>query len=380
MKKNEKSAQRPTPLLLSFQFSLLSRLQPSPFHLETCSTYSTMVVALAVRELILKWHKEGHSNRAIAKLAGINDVTVGNILRHHATKGSLAPDHNKGRKRVLSKLDERHVVRMAETEPGITATAIASALSEIRGKKIKPDVVRDSLHRQQFSIHKMAVKPKLTKKAREQRMNFARQYAKMPVDFWRTVIFSDESPFHVARIRRGKYIWRRQGERLKDGMVVPAVKHGGGVVNVWACLTALGVGYMCRLDQGQDAETYITILEDELAQTQELYYKGKATIFQQDNASTHTAKKVQRWFKQNKVNVLVWPPHSPDLNPIENLWANVKQRVDERHLTIANKAGLWEAIEVEWEATPVDYCRSLVESMPHRIQAVLDAHGGYTKY
>jgi len=82
-----------------------------------------------------------------------------------------------------------------------------------------------------------------------------------------------------------------------------------------------------------------------------------ATIFQQDNASTHTAKKVQAWMNKNKVRVLPWSRHSPDLNPIDNLWANVKERVDERHLTITNKKVFWEP--------PKDHCQTLVESMPH---------------
>lgn len=231
-----------------------------------------------------------------------------------------------------------------------------------------------------FFNARMAVKPKLKKEARERRLEFARQYFKMPPAFWNSVIFSDESPFHVHRIRRGEYTWRRVGERFQDEMVVPAVKHAGGVVNVWACLTWHRVGYMCRLDEGQDADAYIEILKDAYQWTKDEYFKGQSTILQQDNASTHTAKKVQKWMKENKVNVLSWPPHSPDLNPIENLWAGVKSRVDKNHLSIANKKDLWEAIEVEWEGTKTDYCRKLVDSMPHRLQAVIDARGGYTKY
>ena len=41
---------------------------------------------------------------------------------------------------------------------------------------------------------------------------------------------------------------------------------------------------------------------------------------------------------------------------------------------------MWERIQVEWEAIPVEECRKLIRSMPDRIQAVIKAKGGYTKY
>jgi len=62
------------------------------------------------------------------------------------------------------------------------------------------------------------------------------------------------------------------------------------------------------------------------------------------------------------------PPQSPDVNPIENLWANLKLKVQEHKISSKNE--LKEIWLKEWSNIPKVSCRKLVESMPRRLQAV----------
>ena len=87
----------------------------------------------------------------------------------------------------------------------------------------------------------------------------------------------------------------------------------------------------------------------------------------------------KRVFEEEKYQTIDWPGNSPDLNPIENVCSLLKNKVADRQLTSAQE--METAIKLVWihEITP-EYCRNLVESMPRRLQAVLNNRGGHTKY
>jgi len=78
--------------------------------------------------------------------------------------------------------------------------------------------------------------------------------------------------------------------------------------------------------------------------------------------------------------VLDWPSQSPDLNPIENLWHRLKQQAAAYETEPTSIHELWERVQAEWENIPAQACIDLISSMPRRVDAVLKARGGYTKY
>ena len=114
---------------------------------------------------------------------------------------------------------------------------------------------------------------------------------------------------------------------------------------------------------------------------------GLGTIFMHDNAPIHTAHIIRDWLIENEVDVMNWPPYSPDLNPIENLWALLKEQIYKRHpellIAINTEETLEEliiaAVEV-WNDLGDQLLARLCDTMPHRVEAVLKAAGWYTKY
>jgi hypothetical protein len=134
--------------------------------------------------------------------------------------------------------------------------------------------------------------------------------------------------------------------------------------------------------EGYSANSYIWALEDGLIEN---YKPG--FIFQQDNARVHIATKAQEWFEEHGVWVVEWPPHSPDLNPIEHVWNMLRRTLLRLHSFIfeegkseADWDQFQEAIQEAWWAIPQEAIDRLIDSMPRRIEAVYRVRGWYTKY
>ena len=103
-------------------------------------------------------------------------------------------------------------------------------------------------------------------------------------------------------------------------------------------------------------------------------------IFQHDNDPKHRAKSIQDWIANQHFEVLEWPPQSPDLNPIEHIWCHLKRRLNSYDSAPKGILALWERVETEWNKIGSDLCVYLIESMHRRVEAVLRAKGGWTKY
>ena len=157
-------------------------------------------------------------------------------------------------------------------------------------------------------------------------------------------------------------------------------------VNVWGMMShsALSELHFIPRDKTVNTEYYIEgILKKVLMPTlkrkrkDEPIYQRKVmknmskAIFEQDGPPAHTSKRTQEWCLKKLKGFWpkeVWPANSPDLNPIENLWAILQSQLDSMPLA-TNEESLKNNLKLGWSQITEDILGNLIASMPNRIKS-----------
>ena len=220
-------------------------------------------------------------------------------------------------------------------------------------------------------------KPLLTKLQQMKRYSWAMRYRHWTEADWKKVIFSDESMFRTYNHRRTQKIRRRKHEKYNPDCINYCVKNPLGVL-VWGAISSKGVSQLKLVKGNLNSERYQReIICDIKMQCECLMFPQKNYIFQQDNAPCHNSQSTRNFLSREGVTVLSWPLNSPDLSPIENVWAIVKKRIGRLP---TSKAELWTNVQNIWYNINKKDIECLFESMPRRIEAVIKGKGAITKY
>lgn len=330
------------------------------------------------RELVLNHHKNGFSRRQIARMVGLPNGTVKAIIYRFIFENRV---ENKGRNapnKIFSASDERFIVQKMKKNPQISAPKLAGEIQKIMGKSFCTETIRRVLRNHDLHGRTALKKPFLSRKHLDSRFKFAKDHINKDLGFWKQVIFADESKFNIFGSDGRSYVWRKANTELQNKHLKPTVKHGGGHVMVWACMSAAGVGKLQFIDSTMDKSVYLKILKDNLLQSAADLGIKDTFRFYQDNDPKHTSGIVQTWLIYNCPHVMKPPAQSPDLNVIENLWAILDTNIRKRH--ISNKNDLKTALIEEWAKIPSETTKKLVESIPNRLKMVIKQKGGHTKY
>jgi transposase len=322
--------------------------------------------------------RQGLSTRKVAKMCGVCQFTVCKVYKEYIPNLRLS---SPGRPASLSPQNKRLCVRAMTSGKLKSAGQAAKHLEKRLGVKVSDQTVRRALKEAGLEAARKVIKPRLTPQQISSRLEFAKRHKDWTNADWARVIFSDETRINRFCSDGLNWCWKKDGTSLQSHQVQEKVKHGGGSIMIWGCMTVDGVGFMCKIEGTLNGDLYLDILKDEFQRTIKYYHLDRSkVIFQHDNASCHKTAEVRKWLKNRPFEVLDWPAQSPDLNPIEMLWAIVKRRLNEFEEPPSGMNELWERVQQIWDEVSSETCRELIESMPKRIEAVLRAKGRWTNF
>ncbi|XP_046975380.1 uncharacterized protein LOC124541508 [Vanessa cardui] len=188
-----------------------------------------------------------------APSAGVLAILEKFILEIKQVCVKFTKDHENsettGRKRITTDREDRKLVRESLKNRKKASSELAVELSTEVNKTISARTTRRRLQEAGLKGCKARKKPWLSDNNKRARYAWALKYQYFTKEDWSNIIWSDESNFEVF----GTYVRRRVGEEFNPQCVVPTVKHGGGSVMVWGCMTDSGVGEMSVCEGRMDS-------------------------------------------------------------------------------------------------------------------------------
>jgi transposase len=352
----------------------------------------------------LAWRECG-SVKGAARALRMPPRVVRRWVQRFNSTGGVAKYSSKGRTPALAGAAAEKALELLLAEGCSGADSVAQQLQSqgITSKKLhKATILRTAtgLARAKGTpIKYVRSKPakQLTAATRRKRLQFA--LANKYRD-WRRVMFTDRKKFLLcypgAKVNPAGWVLRGSTRQA------PTVNHPQ-CINLYAGITFQGMT-SCHIVAGSSkhkttyknkqgasarnitAAEYKNVLESTLLPEGTRLFREQGItqwVLQQDNDPSHggASSTVKRWTRQGASSIELlqsWPPNSPDLSPIENIWSYVQSRVNAKGCK--KLEDFQQAVQDEMRSVPKDMLRRLFSSMPNRMALVSERGGDKTGY
>ncbi len=346
-------------------------------HTPNSTMAKTKELSKDTRNKIVDLHQAGKTESAIGKQLGVKKSTVGAIIKKWKTYKTTDNLPRSGAPRKISPCGVKIITRTVSKNPRTTRGDLVNDLQRA-GTKVTKATISNTLHRHGLKSCSARCVPLLKPVHVQARLKFAREHLDDPEEDWENVIWSDETKIELFGKNSTCRVWRRKNAELHPKNTIPTVKHGGGNIMLWGCFSAKGPGRLICVKERMNGAMYRDILSENLLPSARALKMKRGWVFQHDNDPKHTARATKEWLRKKHFKVLEWPSQSPDLNPIENLWRELKVRVAQRQPQ--NITALEEICMEEWVKIPATVCENLVKTYRKRLTSVIANKGYITKY
>lgn len=315
----------------------------------------------------------GSSYSDIAREFQRDPKTVKLWIERWENEQSIDVRQKTGARRSLSSLEEANLVVQVQQHQFMTA----HMLKNFFGLQCTERAIQYYLNRNEINTFKAPVKPAIIPVNRETRVSFAGVFRHWTFQDWKQVIFTDESSFYNKR-SCSRRIWRYRGVEPPEETEPTTYRRFR--VNVWAAISHEKIEFITRVSNNFDSPKYLELLQQVVPMVKN---NRPNMIWQHDNVRFHRTEGIEQYFDQIGVQKMKWPPQSPDLNPIENIWALISQKLNmmtDEHGDARTPEELSErVVDCAADISP-EILHNMYASLPNRWQLVIEKNGGPTRY
>jgi transposase len=342
------------------------------------SKYELPHTSIGERQAMSLLTNIGKTRNEVAQILNCSKRTVQRQLKRFKETGCFNDKTRSGRNKKLTPEIEEQIVAWIEEDRRNSAPKLKALVLDKFNVDVNERSIGLLLKKLGYFGGVCARKPLFREINKAKRLAFALEHVDKPLEFWKSVLYTDEKKFELVNSKRRIYCWKKKGEELRHDTIQPTVKHGGGSIMMWGCFLGERVGDLHRVQGIMKKEDYHSILQHH-AIPSGIRLHGRGFVLQQDNDPKHTSNLCKNYLKSKVDNgtlkLLDWPSQSPDLNPIELLWEEMDRRIKKKRPTSLNDL---EAIAREvWREITPDVLLRLIERLPFLCQAVIQAEGGY---
>ncbi|KAI6648132.1 hypothetical protein LOD99_11941 [Oopsacas minuta] len=289
--------------------------------------------------------------------------TVYCVLNQIKDKKSLQHKRGAGRPSKIKANDKRRIAALYQSNPRTSLRSILPRLSS----PVSISTLYAQVKRQNF-VSKRAVRvPALTDLHISKRIAWCKE---MKCFDWSKTFFTDECSVWLDSGRVN--MWIKKGQTVH----LPTFRHPSKV-HLWGGISIMGTTHRRIFTENSNQVVYISTLRECLIEEANAKY-GDSWVLQEDDSPVHTGRAAKGWKTEFVPLRIDWPPNSPDLAPIENLWAVLKRRLIVLHPKTVSQ--LKQAIQDIWATFDPDFLRPFCTSMLKRIRLCLDNAGKKNNY